>query len=50
MMWEAPVVEEMAVGLEVTAYVSAEEDDVLLNASALLDVARDEEGQRPSVA
>jgi coenzyme PQQ precursor peptide PqqA len=30
MAWETPVVEEIAVGLEATAYVSAEEDDLLL--------------------
>jgi coenzyme PQQ precursor peptide PqqA len=29
MAWETPVVEEIAVGLEVTAYVSAEEDELL---------------------
>ena len=29
MAWETPVVEEIAVGLEVTAYVSAEEEDLL---------------------
>jgi coenzyme PQQ precursor peptide PqqA len=29
MAWETPVVEEIAVGLEVTAYVSADEDDLL---------------------
>jgi coenzyme PQQ precursor peptide PqqA len=29
---ETPVVEEIAVGLEVTAYVSAEEDEVFLDA------------------
>ena len=32
MAWESPVVEEIAVGLEVTAYVSAEEDEVLFEA------------------
>jgi coenzyme PQQ precursor peptide PqqA len=29
MAWETPVVEELAVGLEVTAYVSADEDELL---------------------
>ena len=29
MAWETPVVEEIAVGLEVTAYTSAEEHEVL---------------------
>ena len=29
MAWESPVVEELAVGLEVTAYVSADEDELL---------------------
>ena len=29
MAWETPVVEEIAVGLEVTAYVSADEDVLL---------------------
>ena len=29
MAWETPVIEEIAVGLEVTAYVSAEEDELL---------------------
>src|SRR3954468_5652513 len=28
MVWETPVVEEIAVGLEVTAYVSADEDEL----------------------
>ena len=29
MAWETPVIEEIAVGLEVTAYMSAEEDELL---------------------
>ena len=32
MAWETPVVEEIAVGLEVTAYVSADENEVFLDA------------------
>ena len=28
MVWETPVIEEIAVGLEVTAYVSADEDEL----------------------
>ncbi len=32
MAWETPVVEEITVGLEVTAYMSADEDEVFLDA------------------